>query len=294
MPRAHSSRSQSAEEGWIELGDDLVFHRVPVDSEDLIVAFSARPIELGRFHFFSLTDLFPSASKLLVRDPSRSWYNAGLPGIGETVGEIAVWLREQVDLLSAKRVIMTGPSMGGYAAILFGCMLGAERVVAISPQTLLDPALRWMVPPAELALQVPDLEPVIRDAPETRIDVVFGWGSMLDTFHAQRVAAAPSVRLFSARGGHDLARELNERERLWPLLGELIDGRVPSDCGVDPQLDPELLPTLREAIVATAREDWTAAAVAATLLAERCPDWPTARVARAELLSRAAKPVAEI
>ncbi|HET8863788.1 MAG TPA: hypothetical protein VFM94_11120 [Solirubrobacterales bacterium] len=293
MPRANSTRSQSAEEAWAKLGDDLVFHRVPVDSEDLIVAFSARPIEPGRFHFFSLTDLFPTSSKLLVRDPSRSWYNAGLPGVGETVEEIAAWLRDQAASFGARRVIATGPSMGGYAAILFGCMIGAERVVAISPQTLLDPALRWMMPPAELTLQVPDLAPVIRDAPETTVDVVFGWGSMLDTYHAQRVATAPSVRLLSVRGGHDLARELSERERLWSLIEELIDGRSPSDCEVDPDFDPELLPTLRGAILAAAGEDWSAGAAAAALLAERCPDWPTARVAHTEMLSRVAEPVSD-
>lgn len=274
---------------WARPGDDLVSHRVPADSDQAIVAFSARPVEPGRFHFFSVARLFPSRSKLLVRDPSRSWYNAGLPGVGDTVEEIAAWLREELAGLGARRVVTTGSSMGGYAAILFGCLLGAERVVALAPQTVLDPALRWMMPPPELELQAPDLEPAMRGAPGTAVDLVFGWGSPLDTYHAQRVARVPSVRLLRVEGGHDVAAELAEQGRLWPLLGELIEGGTPAGCEPDPGFDPELVSLLREAVAAAAREDWVAGAAAAGELAERCPGWPTAGVVRDEMRSRLAQ-----
>jgi hypothetical protein len=291
MPRSNSIRSHSVEGGWEEFGDDLVFHRSPVDSERLLVVFSARPIQPGKFHFFRLTELFPSWSKLLVRDPSRSWYNAGLPGIGATVEEIAAWLRDRVGEFGAERVVTTGPSMGGYAAILFGCMIGAERAIAVTPQTVLDPGLRFMMPPADLPLQIPDLVPAMNAAPGTKVDLVFGLGSPMDMFHAQRVKDVSSVRLHCVGdGGHELARDLNERGRLWPLLGQLLEGESPSWCDAGPDFDPELLPVLRRAIEAKGREDWRAGAEAGETLAAGCPGWPMARLIHDEMRSRERRP----
>src|ERR1700741_4509909 len=133
--------------------DTPVAHLTPGTSDTAIVAFSARSIEPGRFHFFSLTRFFAEPAKLLISDPSHSWYNAGLPGIGGTIEEIAAWIGREVRGLGARRIVTMGYSMGGYAAILFGCLTGAERAIAITPQTLLDRRLRWLVPPPRVELQ---------------------------------------------------------------------------------------------------------------------------------------------
>src|SRR4029077_228384 len=183
------SEARPMVEAWTDLPDAPVVHSTPGSSDTAIVAFSARRIEPGRFHFFNLVRFFPEPAKLLISDPSHSWYNAGLPGIGDTVEEIAEWIGREGAALGAQRTLTMGYSMGGYAAILFGCLIGAERAIALTPQTLLDRQLRWLGPPARLRAQGADLMPFMRAAPKTEVDLVIGGDSLLDLFHAQRVAS---------------------------------------------------------------------------------------------------------
>jgi len=74
---------------------------------------------------------------LYVRDVGNHWYNRGLHGLGGSVPETAHKLKELVDAHGFESVNTFGASMGGYAAILYGRILKARKVVATSPQTFL-------------------------------------------------------------------------------------------------------------------------------------------------------------
>lgn len=250
-----------------------VFYAMPSDSRTAIVAFGAKGGGKRHFHFFKLLQPLPGLTKLLVRDPSDSWYNAGLPGAGETVGEIAGTLEGALADLGATRVVTCGSSMGGYAALLFGCMIGAERAIAIGPQTLLDPVLPH-APLANVELQVADLEPVVRDASGTAIELVVGWDSLLDIFHARRVAEHPSVRVLAMPKGHHLfLNDLNREGKLVPLITELVDGGTPDLCHVDPPLDTEAERRIGDAVFAAHRRQWRLAAESIGPVAEQHPRW---------------------
>lgn len=255
------------------LADTEVFHAMPADSETVVVSFGAKGGGQGVFHFFKVLKPLPDVSKLLVRDPSGSWYNAGLPGVGDRLEDIAAAIECELAQLGAKRVITLGPSMGGYAAILFGCMLGAERAIALAPQTLLDPALRH-APPGDVELQAPDLAPIIRSAPETRVDLVAGWDDHLDVFNAQRVAALPSVRILALHNGvHAFVEDLHRDNELIPLITDLVDGVVPEICEVDPSLDPDTEQRIADTAYAVQRADWKAVVERIGPVAECYPDW---------------------
>lgn len=222
------------------------------DSDMAIVAFSARGAYPKPFQFLGLERAFPDASRIFVRDRSDRWYNAGLPGVGDTVEAIATRLRAELERAGAKRTIAVGPSMGGYAAILFGCLIGAQRTIALAPQTLLHPGLPERVPAAAVPLQVPDLEPIVRAAPQTEVDVVVAWQDTLDVFHAQRIAHLASVRILGVMGAdHNFARSLLKQGEFWPFMTGLIEGRPPEICVVDPPLQPAM--TKR---IAAALADW--------------------------------------
>jgi hypothetical protein len=268
--------------------DTLVFHTTQGTSDTAIIAFSGKNVEPGRFHFFNLTRNFPAAAKLLVRDPAEKWYNAGLPGVGETVEEIAGRIEREVAELGATRTVTIGTSMGGYAAILFGCMIGSERVLAFGPQTLLDLEVPILTPPPEVELQVPDLAPVMLDAPATKVELLVSWDTLWDVFHAQRVLGAASARLLSVpTAGHGLARELDEEERLWPVVGELVSGETPEVCETRPAFEPETIGRLRDAILAWQDRDHRAVADAMAPVAGRHPDWPASHYALAKGLGLA-------
>ena len=73
-----------------------------------------------------------TASKhIFVRDVYKQWY---LKGINDEIGSI----EKLYEFLKAEtegyQVITVGSSAGGYAAVLFGSMLNATRVLAFNPQ----------------------------------------------------------------------------------------------------------------------------------------------------------------
>lgn len=259
---------------------DTVMHAVQANSETAIIAFSGLKVRPGRFHLFNLVKHFPESSIVLVRDPANNWYNTGLPSIGDTVEEIAAAIDRQLTELHAKRIVAVGSSMGGYAAILFGCMLGAERVVALSPQTLLDPELPVLVPSAEVPLQVPDLKPVMHDAPQTHVELAVSWENLLDVFHAQRVADVPSARVLGVPiSKHILAVELDGKGELWPFLAALFEGGTPNIAEVKPPFGAETVECLHNAILAWGRKDWKTLIREIRAVADRHPEWPAPHAA---------------
>jgi hypothetical protein len=271
----------------VDLTDTAVFHRMPTESETAIVAFGSHGTRPNRFQFFRLDRFVPDASKLLVRDPACHWYNAGLPGVGNTVEEIAAAVEVELAAMDARRVITLGSSMGAYAAILFGCLIGAEQVIAQSPQTLLDPRLPHWTPPAGVGLQAPDLRPIVREARGTKIDVIIGLDELMDVFHSRRIASAPSVRVLGVpESAHAFPKKLNEKDEYWPFLTALLDGKTPSICTVEPEFPPGIEEQIRDIAFAWGRGEQTEAMTALAAMAQRYPDWVPPHHALAKALAR--------
>lgn len=104
----------------------------------LIVSFAGHDKNIGgipRFEFVHfLQKRFPHVSRHFYMDPHLNMYHQGIPGIGNTVDECAAYLKNEIQ--GFQQVVFVGASSGGYAAILFGSLLGVQSVVAFIPQTL--------------------------------------------------------------------------------------------------------------------------------------------------------------
>jgi hypothetical protein len=75
---------------------------------------------------------------LFVGDVRNSWWHteySGLDGIGPFT--LSKFLDEKIKESKAKKTLFLGVSMGGYGAILFGCLNNATQVMAFSPQTFI-------------------------------------------------------------------------------------------------------------------------------------------------------------
>lgn len=244
----------------------------PGNGDTAIVAFSGLRSRRGEFNLErALDENMSNFPRLFIRDPNSHWYNSEIAGLGQTIDQIADKIKQETDRLGAARIVAIGPSMGGYAAILFGCVLGAERAIAIAPQTLLDPGLRH-APPVDVRLQAPDLKPFVRAA-RTQVDIVAGWDDHNDVFHAQRVARFPSVRILALPYQlHEIGRPF-PRERRRVLPRELLETDVPRDCKVNPVIDAESETRIAEIAYAVVREDWKTVARCAWPVIERNPIW---------------------
>ncbi|HEX5224514.1 MAG TPA: hypothetical protein VFW29_05235 [Solirubrobacteraceae bacterium] len=204
-------------------------------STTLLVAFGGMRGEFGMpfFEFSTLTENF-QVKRLFLRDLRQAWYHRGMPGHGDSLLDVAAALRRLVDAQQPERLIVAGNSAGGYAALVFGTLLGAERVLCFSPQTVIDPdelaAIgdhRWD-DRVEAVLQARALDRTWADlrtalgparVTDTRYELYFGDGDLLDRAHAERLAGVDGMRLYRmGEGEHFVVRKMRNSGALEHVL----------------------------------------------------------------------------
>ncbi len=219
----------AGEDGSLSIGFDN-------DSHTLLIAFGGIPggsIGIPAFEFVNATQELP-VKRLFMRDLQVAWYHRGVPGRGGTLESVADSLAELRTLHEIDRLVVAGNSAGGYAALAFGTLLGADVALCFAPQTVIDLGQlhdlgdhRW---DAELAPHAAagaldsrwsDLRTALPRArrADTTYQVYFDESLDLDRAHAERLAGLEGVRLHAfPAGGHSLVRELRERGELGGIL----------------------------------------------------------------------------
>jgi hypothetical protein len=108
------------------------------DRSRVLVAFTGFGGALGTgrstFEFLGSTGML-SASRILLRDPSKKLYFHGIPGGPRSFPDLIDLIRQHIAELRATEVLCVGSSGGGYAALLAGHMLRADSVEAFAPPT---------------------------------------------------------------------------------------------------------------------------------------------------------------
>jgi len=77
-------------------------------------------------------------NKLLLRDKNNAWYHHGVEGLGKDVDETTVSIRKIIKEIKPSKIITIGQSMGGYAAIMYGALLEADKVISFGPLSCFD------------------------------------------------------------------------------------------------------------------------------------------------------------
>jgi pimeloyl-ACP methyl ester carboxylesterase len=205
------------------------------DSRTLLIAFGGMRGQLGMppFEFFKATGAIP-VKRLFVRDLRQAWYHRGIPGHGSTIEGVGESLGQLVASHGIERLVVVGNSAGGYAAMLFGTLLGADTVLCFAPQTVLELNIlgdmgdhRWdgqleeLVADGGLDSRWTDLRsalPALRRS-DTRYELYFDDSFAIDRLHAERMGELEGARLHRREGGaHDLARELRKSGELHTIL----------------------------------------------------------------------------
>ena len=183
-------------------------------------------------------------NRLLVRDLENAWYHRGVAGLGIHVDEVAAALQRFIQAIRPSRVMTIGQSMGGYAAIMFGMLLQADRIVAFGPTTYLDPAeakcfgdRRYMQaiealqadPPKSAYLDLTALGTALDHRGEihllfgTRPDTDDGASSHVDAIHALRLAQRANVFLYPyPAAAHAIVHWLVEQKEIDDVLAHLL------------------------------------------------------------------------
>ena len=177
------------------------------------------------------------AHLVILRDPHGLIYLKGVAPLG---GDMAATAQGMVDLaagLGAERILCFGTSAGGYAALRYGLMVGAERVIGFGALTLLT-AERCRVRADgraaglgqrlvdEVEAQLGDCRPMLeaRDPP-MQVDLYFGEKMPLDRFQAEHVDGVPGVRLHPLEGvgTHAVVSNLHNAGRLGDILKAFVE-----------------------------------------------------------------------
>jgi hypothetical protein len=210
------------------------------DSRTLLLAFGGMVGRIGipPFEFFSLTEGIP-VKRLFVRDPSQAWYHRGIPGHGSTLLELAQSLKRRLARERVERLIVAGNSAGGYAALVFGTLLGADIALCFAPQTVLDLNVlatmgdhRWddrlteQTAAGAIDARFTDLTSVLSEARRARsaYRIYFDTTLRPDRLHAERLSGLQGVRLYRfGQGSHSIARALRDSGALRRVLRQALD-----------------------------------------------------------------------
>jgi hypothetical protein len=101
----------------------------------LFIVFSSTPTGFEWQKTF-LEEMQDTALNILfVLDASDVWWHGVYPGLDKHgILGLKDFLQEKISLCKPKKVITIGASRGGYAAVLLGCLLKVDTVLAFSPQ----------------------------------------------------------------------------------------------------------------------------------------------------------------
>lgn len=150
-----------------------------------------------------------SISHLLLRDHFQVWYFNGIRGLSKDIRTTVEGLRGYIAEINPSRVITTGVSGGGFAAILFGIILKVDRIAAVNPQSLLRRniecfahgnlyRLKWTNP-----LETPYRDLLnLRVPKQTKLVVAYGQDDPVDSFHSGRLEALDDVEFMRLDGNH--------------------------------------------------------------------------------------------
>jgi len=196
----------------------------------LIISFAG----LGDQFNFGNTLIAFHANVIYLRDLNHNWYLNGLPAVGSSVDEMLALFKQKINEYEPSRVITMGASAGGFGAILFGCLLKADSVIAFSPQTFMNKLncivhldYRWL----DRVIQIYngdkrnrpflDIKQLVSHS-TVPITVIFDVTHRLDNLHAMRIKGAHVVQEGVQGGGHALVKELRHNDMLTATIQNAI------------------------------------------------------------------------
>ena len=182
---------------------------------------------------------FPECSIIYIVDHWQAWYYKGVKGFSFNQETTSSELRKLIGDMSYDQTIFMGTSMGGYAAILHGILLGADTVLAFTPQTFINPEKRTVAGDMRWYTR---LKPVWEYAPDhewfdlstmknkgTNIQIFYSTSHHLDTLHAKNVAHLATLNDYEVpkkyvRPYHtNVVKALKEMNQLAPLIKSYVN-----------------------------------------------------------------------
>lgn len=110
------------------------------NSKTLIVTFAGMGWKnsIPTFIFHNYLKTYSNIDKLFIRDIKMRYYLTGLKNNTDNFDKTIEFIKKMTIDKGYKKIIGIGCSAGGYAAILYGNLLNFSKIIAFSPQTVLN------------------------------------------------------------------------------------------------------------------------------------------------------------
>jgi hypothetical protein len=153
---------------------------------------------------------------LFISDMKRTWYNG--EGIAQAICGI---VEQKAKDLNIRKIITIGNSMGGFGAILFARLLGADTAIAFSPQFSFNSEIvpgddRW----GEYrdAIKTWTFPTALPLNAATRYFIFSGLDPM-EMQHTRLFPKARNTAIFLIAGGHTVAQSIKDAGQLGRVIG---------------------------------------------------------------------------
>lgn len=192
------------------------------NADTVTVVFAARNDRPPKFTFWKAANAMHSHVILLNSDVPE-WYRAGIPGIPGGIRGTVKAITEFKSDVNASRLVMTGSSMGGYGALLYGSMAKADHVLAFGIEPILGvPGGKTDITRNHLQYMYPDLTSLA--LPPSTIyyggmdinDILGAW--LLRKRRSSEIVCIPEAQ-------HDTPDFLARQGRLNSVFDDLITGK---------------------------------------------------------------------
>lgn len=202
----------------------------------LIVGLGSSNVVPGKFEWANTwAGLYKDLKfkKMRLGDPNISWYHTKFPGIkGYGPFALAKFMRKKIEQANVEKVMLMGVSMGGYASIMMGCILGVDQIAAFSPQTYLSEfryrkaKLKKKFKGFNIDESITDLKNVLSkyDTGKTKYHIYYGRKNGGDTKHAENLKQFENVILHPINSAiHTVARELIKDGTIGRMMKEFTE-----------------------------------------------------------------------
>jgi hypothetical protein len=150
------------------------------------------------------------ANVVILRDWERMLYLQGVASLG-SVDDSVEKLKEMLALLKTRKTVTIGNSAGGFGALHYGALLGADASVVFAPPVNIPHTVENLRKRARLrnalvekrdegAIQWPDLKVMYSENPNLRAHIFYGELNDLDRTHAESMAGVDNVKLTMIEG----------------------------------------------------------------------------------------------
>jgi hypothetical protein len=204
-------------------------YKVRKGIKDVVVIFSSVDVPFGKFSAtWAVNEL--TSTIIYVNCTDNSWYLEGIIGLGVGIDRASKELNKLVHkyLEPSGSVLYYGGSMGGYGALLYGCINDAHFIIATGVELNLSKKNGYFKRFSKLSLETAELRDVkqVVEQSSSEVFLLFGEGAIEDHIELETLSSINHVQIVSIPNcSHSVPVMLNRFFGLSTLFKHTLEGR---------------------------------------------------------------------